>query len=649
MAFGSAPALLAALGAMAAPVELEVLGPDPLILGDVEAVEVRLRAPDTAEVAGRPLRLSVNVGSFGPVERVEPGVYRSRYTLPTTSFPQVALVAAWRETGPDADIRFFRIPLHGRTEVPIQARPGSRVSVRVGEQVFGPVDARRGRARVPIVVPPGVEQVTVTSERGTQRSQAEVAAGVPPYNRLTLALTPYKVPSDGESSAVLHAYVDRDPPVAPNRVRIAAPQGRLERMGSDGPVYRFRFVPDRAEARSDVTITGRVLGDRASRAQVGLQLGLPEPERVVVDVDPARWVADGTTPRDVSILVTDRLGLGVDGLDLEVKVDTSTVSSPLRRGNGRYALSLGPLDAYPPDGSNRIEITLPRESGPPLTEAVTVPVAPPPWPTRVELDGTAEPVGDDGAAVTWTAFDAAGDPWVGDDVDGGFRLQLDEAAAASEDRPDVGAGAEPGAYRAVVPVAPSRRRFDVELTHESGRVRLRSRVRVAGHVPRLELGARAGLVVSDGAFPTGGVDVGYRLPVWQDRVAARARASYFQREQSFDVVVFPEGAEQVDATLRLIPISLGATVDVVRVDAWSVYAGPFGVLAIGLEEVDPQFEGGGVERNQRVFGGVEGVAGVAWRGLFFELSGAYLPINRADLRAPDYFMTAALGFRGGLF
>jgi len=637
LGFGIAP-LSAALVVGAAPVEFEVRGPDPLILGDVEAVEVRFSAPETQEVAGRPLRVSVNVGAFGPIEKLGPGVYRSTYRLPETAFPQVALVAVWRETGPEADVRFFRIPLHGRTEVPVRARPGALVTVTVADRAFGPVSAPRGRVRVPIVVPPGVEEVTVTSVVGRRRSQARVAAGVPPYNRMTLALTPYKVPSDGASSAVLHAYVDRVPPIDPRRVRLTAPRGRIAFSGAAGPVVRFRYTPERDPAGGRVEISGRVLRDPASRATVELELGRPAAERVVLQPSATAWVADGTRSFTVDALVTDRLGLGVEGLEVTAQADPARVEAVEPEGRGRYRVVLAPLARYPDTGAVALRVTAPREAGAPLVERTRLPVEPPPWPAEIAIEPRLVPAGDRRGYVAWSAFDAAGAPY----TDGGFDVRVEAQPVASV------ATATAGRYRSAVEVGPGRRRVRVRVVHARGEVRAVREVRIPRDAALFEVGARVGPLISDGLHFLGGIELGLRLPPLRRRVAIRARASYFRRDAQF-TAAFPDGSEgAVDARLQTVPFALGATVDLVRWRGWTGYAGAFGLLALGFETVDPRFTGA-TERSTRVFGGGEGVLGVAWQGVFAELGGGILRVDEADLQAPDVLWTATLGYRLGLF
>ncbi|MFP2927296.1 hypothetical protein ACLESO_19275, partial [Pyxidicoccus sp. 3LG] len=114
----------------------------PVVLGRTESVGVTLRVEEPATGALGPLRLAVNVGSFGPVTRQGPGVYRAVYTPPSTRFPQVALVAVWHEAGPESPIEFLRIPLYGTTRLEVRARPGAEARIRVGLDEFGPVEGR---------------------------------------------------------------------------------------------------------------------------------------------------------------------------------------------------------------------------------------------------------------------------------------------------------------------------------------------------------------------------------------------------------------------------------------------------------------------------------------------------------------------------
>ncbi|MHB8876564.1 MAG: hypothetical protein ACYC8T_22950, partial [Myxococcaceae bacterium] len=176
-----------------------------VILGRVESMGVTLRVDEPPGSEDRPLRLSVNVGSFGEVTRVGPGKYHAVYVPPPTRFPQVALVAAWRETGPDAPIEFLRIPLFGVTRIPVTAAAGAEVRIGVGPDSFGPLRTdRKGQAVVPAIVPPGVNDAVLSvKERSGLESTRGIPIEVPPYNRLTAALVPHALIAEGQSYARL--------------------------------------------------------------------------------------------------------------------------------------------------------------------------------------------------------------------------------------------------------------------------------------------------------------------------------------------------------------------------------------------------------------------------------------------------------------
>ncbi|MBI3183924.1 MAG: hypothetical protein HYZ28_17440, partial [Myxococcales bacterium] len=177
----------------------------PVVLGRTESVGVTLQVEEAPGEEDRPLRLAINVGSFGEITRVKPGVYRTVYVPPPTRFPQVALVALWRETGSEAPIEFLRFSLYGLTQVPISAKPGAEVTVAIEADTFGPVISdSRGKATVQVAVPPNVHDAAVkVKERGGAIAERKVPIEVPPYNRLTASLVPHAILADGKSWARL--------------------------------------------------------------------------------------------------------------------------------------------------------------------------------------------------------------------------------------------------------------------------------------------------------------------------------------------------------------------------------------------------------------------------------------------------------------
>ena len=137
----------------------------------------------------------MNVGSFSEVTRVAAGRYRSTYVPPPTRFPQVALVAVWRETGPEARIEYLRISLYVTTKIPVASKAGSQVTLQIGPDSFGPVmtDAR-GKATIAAAVPPNVhDAMLVVKDKQGLETKKKIPIEVPTYNRMTIALVPHAI------------------------------------------------------------------------------------------------------------------------------------------------------------------------------------------------------------------------------------------------------------------------------------------------------------------------------------------------------------------------------------------------------------------------------------------------------------------------
>lgn len=620
---------------------LEVGGPEPLVLGQMTSVPVRIRAPEEGPVAERPLRLSVNVGRFGPVRRLGPGLYESTYVLPEARFPQVAFVAAWRETGPDADVAFFRIPLHANTTVPVRAPSGSRIRVEVGKRVFGPVVARRGRAQVEIEVPPGVEDVAVISRYRDRETQARVSAGVPPYNRLTLAVSPYKVPSDGRAHATLHVFYDRPGGLDPERLRLNAPAGRLTPRGFRGRAYTVEYVPERTESRRIVRIEGRVRGDPASRASVELELGLPRPERIVAAVPRQPWVWDGETPHGFSVLVTDRLGLGVDGLTV---VATSTVPGVRLQvsaeGEGRYRAEALPMDPVPFPPAGQVGVRVRVSEHPELQTRTAIPVDPAPWPTdlRIETEPRVPEArkGQTFGLRVW-ALRADATPYTGP-----LELLLGDAGEPSGPLDAAGEGLRTTEVRVLQPQPQIR----VSVRTPDGQAFHSRRVELRRPRHRVTLAPRIGPLISEGLFLFGGAALEVR-PGWpNERLKAVTRVGYWQREQASELF-FEDGVERLNARLSLLPVSLGLGYEVWASYGWSLDVVALGTAAWGSNRVDGDIPDARRE-DQFLFGGAE--AGAVLEVFGFTLDGyfGWLQVDEARVGAPSFYGGAALGYRFGL-
>jgi hypothetical protein len=407
--------LAAALApAVTAAASLSVEG-GTIVLGRSAAVPVlfRIDEPPGSEIL--PLRLSVNVGRFSEPARLGPGRYRATYTPPTTQFPQVALVAVWRETGADARIDFLRMPLFGRTRIEVTAEAGAEVRARVGLDTFGPAVAdRRGHAEIPIHVEPGVHECAVVVREGSAKEATHrVKVEVPPYNRLTAALVPHAVVADGRSTVrvdVLYDMGGAHP--APERIRVRPSLGKVTFERGAGGLYTYRYVPPPETPATNVTFEVSVEDDPAAHATATLALGLPPPARVVVS-GPARRLRAGSGAREpVSVLVLDAAGMGLPGLEVTATAAGKPLAPAGYRGGGQYEFTAAAPEVFPPGG--RLPVRARASGGGKTVDgSVELPVDAPPIPStaiaRIEpsivpADGRTE------ARIVVEVRDAAGLP-----------------------------------------------------------------------------------------------------------------------------------------------------------------------------------------------------------------------------------------------
>jgi hypothetical protein len=477
-----------------------------IVLGRTESATVVIGVDEPPGTAERPLRLAVNVGAFSEPVRIGPGKYRATYVPPPERYPQVALVAVWRETGPDARIDFLRIPLFGTTTVPVHGKPGALVTISTPFQTFGPVPIdRKGSARVPIVVPPNVREVqVVVADRGGVATRKTVALEVPHYNRLTAALVPYAVLADGKDQVRLHVFYDLDGGGrAPEKVTVRATAGAATFERTMQGRYLYGYVAPAATAAAEVKFAVTIDGDTSARARAAVRVGLPPPSRVVVK-PPSQPVAAGSqASQPVSVLV-----MSAEGLGLPAKVDVVANGVPLgtatSKGNGVYEIPFTPPAEYPAGGVVLLRATAVDDRGRSASGAAHFQLRAAPVPSTVvaRFDPPLVPMdGHTRATLSLEVRDAAGNP-----LDG---AQLVAVPTAGEATALVARGG--GRYEATY-VAPSHA--------PSGDATLRVADAAAGYerrfplplradTRRLLVGARAGWTTTFGELsgPRVGLDV----------------------------------------------------------------------------------------------------------------------------------------------
>jgi hypothetical protein len=635
--------LIVALLVVAAPpdsgtIRLEVQHEGALIIGTIDEVPVTIYAPDVGE-EDRPLRVSTNVGTFGDVKRESDGRYTTSFRLPTTRHPQVALVAVWRETGPNAPITFLRIPLYGKTTLPVGTTRGAKVTVNVGQETFGPVEANaKGKAVVPIVVPPGVLDVLARSIDGTTESQKTVPVDLPPYNRLTLAVTPHVIEANGRSSCTAHVFYDSDAPPRIDQVSVTAPGGTVTPIGGENGRYRYTYVPERGKNEAEVALTVRVAKDKTSKAETLLSLGTPVPQQLVIKPHGDPLYADGRAKDELQILLMDKLGLGIPGKKLTASTDVGKLGELRELGDGRYSIVFTAPEEYPAAGRANVSVVLADRKE--VTRSIELAISPPPWPAKatVSIDPSL-PISDGSSfIVDVTATDIAGRPFE-------KGLVLTASAAAVSPIQYLGEGH----YRAEVKPSEGLESIDIAVKHPSGQFSYLHRTQLRAPPPFLTLAAKVGGAYHLALTWSVAVELGFRIPVGERRFTLFGSVGYRPVNQRLKTIPanFPADA-QITSMVQMLPIGLGVTYDLLVGESWRMYLAAAGMLVPFKHHIDTNdlFD---TPTNYSVGGGGEATFGFEVYGVLFELAGGYTYMRSMDLDGPDWLVMLNAGYRLGLF
>jgi hypothetical protein len=320
------------------PARLSVSGePSSLVVGSSEPSTVTMTMP------GFPGRIDLGArtssGRIGVPTRSGDASWTTTLRAPTTNYPHLGLVTVSAPGG--VAVGGGAVAFRGAVAFPIQGPPGSSLSLRIGDQTFGPVVAdASGNAALPIEVPPGTRQATQIIEQGPNRTEGTLDLSPPATRRLAWIPSPGPVPV-GERTT-LHALVlqaDGQPDMNAD-LAVAATAGTVGRATHIGEgLYAVDYT---ATGGSNGTVTASIPGSPIDVDQIPVRHlppmpadGLPPTSGGTVSallvLPDATKVAPGgsTTVRVVSV---DRYGYPVPGAALDVYASSGTVPKAIDTG-----------------------------------------------------------------------------------------------------------------------------------------------------------------------------------------------------------------------------------------------------------------------------------------------------------------------------
>ncbi|WP_217440081.1 hypothetical protein [Myxococcus sp. CA056] len=321
-------ALAASAALAAAPPDsgLEVrAAPARVVLGRDLAVALEVRVPPGAG----PVRAAASSGRFAE-ERLDGGARRTfRWTPPPVRHPLVAVFAFWVEAGDGPPrVTLFRLGLLGQTTLDVATAPGATVEVLLGDKRFGPIQAdARGKARVPVEVPPGVVSARVLATRGELRTDAATPLDAPRASPRVAVLTPSPLPAEGG-----WLFVAGGGPLNLAALELSVEGARYEPVRGGANVARFRVVP--VPEATSVTVSVQSPGAEVARTRADVRR-VPS-RKDLVPVSPLAEEAQGTWRPALQVLAGGSFASG----DNTGPFGALGVSLTAPWWNGRFAAEL---------------------------------------------------------------------------------------------------------------------------------------------------------------------------------------------------------------------------------------------------------------------------------------------------------------------
>ncbi len=328
-----------AIGPPAAGVALALEPAAPVKGRDKEAtLTVRMLRPDgSLDDSGAPPVVRANVGRVEELVRAGPGTYRARYVLPTTSYPEVAILvalSAWPH--PQSIYGAYGkmlVPLAAAVDLPGETEPDARISITIAGTTYGPAQAGSdGSFRLPVVVPPGnrLGQGRVVDRAGNVQRRP-IDLGLPPTDGLACVINPTRLPADGTSRArMLCAASDPKGRLVPDARLTAKPRhGSLKgpQRAEGGLLEWIYTAPQGLPADPERILAAWPQGGASSNEELTLQLVQGPVAKVSLAV--AEPQVHRGAEVGVSVAVVDVFGRPRPGAQVELSAPEGTLS-PLR-------------------------------------------------------------------------------------------------------------------------------------------------------------------------------------------------------------------------------------------------------------------------------------------------------------------------------
>ncbi|MBN2573575.1 MAG: hypothetical protein JXP73_03345 [Deltaproteobacteria bacterium] len=357
--------LVAGTSAMAQPAEeepahvanptvtLTLADPSPVI-GVTGETELRIEVSDPPESPMPVPRVLCSAGQIEDLGRDGPTTFTARYVLPSSRYPQPAILVA-DFGGSGGPLRgFFPVRLRAAATPSLRTDPGASVTLHVGDRDFGPqVAPADGVVNVPVVVPPGVEFATARSVNQHGMATEQVLDLRVPYSQRLLFVPPESLAAGSVAEIAVYAVEPSGYPANAATVVMRAPGGKVQPLGSHGTgEARFLVRAPTVLREKTLRIEAQLKGQSTTRIATLVPLVPGRATGLALEPEAPRLARDGRTAVRVFVAAEDAYGNPVEARRADVLVDgqpARVVSS--ERGKPMVVVSAAP-------GTKRSEVVV---------------------------------------------------------------------------------------------------------------------------------------------------------------------------------------------------------------------------------------------------------------------------------------------------
>ncbi|GDX79621.1 hypothetical protein LBMAG42_14320 [Deltaproteobacteria bacterium] len=344
-----------------------------------------LAGGDRQALSGVDLVITASTGTIENVTNLGGGQFTALYTAPALNYPHVAMVTVADKRDPSRTFGSLAIPMWGKVDFPVTVAPNALVMIKLGDQQFGPIQSdAQGRARVPILVPPGA-QVAELIAIGADKKSTSVPLDlkVPEAKRISLVPTAAALPGDSRVQVPIHAVVvmgDGKPDLAA-QVVFTTTGGTITAAKHEGNgVYTSMFTPPTGASAAQATITAALADKPAIQtAAISVNLVSVRPSKVDLTAEPTLLPATAE-----GFKVYAKVS-GPDGVGLGARTITFGAAGARLKGDVKDLRNGDYQAVFTTSGNGPVELTATVASpvtGNPMSRLLLVPSR-----TRLNNDG----------------------------------------------------------------------------------------------------------------------------------------------------------------------------------------------------------------------------------------------------------------------